>query len=186
MEITIKNFIIPIQDDLGNELKIWISHPHDSEMTQISRVLAYFNKECRNMPLDSVIMDYERLTEEALLDFNAEYRNNINKRLETFFSRAELSAVCDDGRDFASLSESEKSTFRGALLFISALWRYTYKEKLPGGTQKEVKELMESLSVFFTSQNATEWKDSLANASDAHEPVATEPTQASIKVSPML
>lgn len=198
MKITQNNFIIEMATDEGETMQVWICHPHDSEMSRISRVLAHFNKEMSNIGVSVAIADYERLIDESLMNYPPDFQSNLKKSLESFFSRAEASAVCSDGRKAAELgkaffSDSERAVFRGTLLFISALWRYTMigkgliYAKETGEMEKD--EAMKDIKRLFTSLTATDWLNSLQSAPAEQAAQETEQkveTAEMVKVSPML
>lgn len=145
------NFIVTIASDEGEELNIYVPQPNELELKLLAPILGKFYTALKEKKYDMAVMiyDWDLIVEEVLEGYNDEKKENLKKRLDTFFERS-LASMIISGK--SSLSENETSLFKGTLLFISALYRYSTKTLL-------IKELAE----FFTSSSSTEWLKSLGS-----------------------
>ena len=148
------NFIVTISSDEGDSLDIYVPQPNELELKLLAPLLGKFFTAVREKRYDTTVLlyDWEWSVEEALEGLNEEKKENLQKRLNTFFERS-IASMTINGKE--ALSEDETNLFKGTLLFISALYRYSTKALL----KKELEE-------FFTSLSASEWLKSLTNLDD--------------------
>lgn len=151
------NFIVTISSDEGDSLDIYVPQPNELELKLLAPILGKFFTAVREKRYDTMVLlyDWELTVEEALEGLNEEKKENLQKRLNTFFERS-IASMTINGQ--TELSETEMSLFKGTLLFISALYRYSTKTLL-------TKELGE----FFTSLSSTEWLKSLTSSTEVVE-----------------
>lgn len=157
------NFEVALVLDTGDEAKVFIPQPNDVELTRISRVLSYVFKEMDKSPLQILLIDWERLIDEALAGLPSELAENVRKQTLTFLDRCVSSGICDL-KDINTLSATEASLLKGSLLFISALYRYVYQR---------AKIESNEIKGFFTSLSATDWKKRSQKLSGDSQAAAT-------------
>lgn len=156
------NFIVTISSDVGDSLDIYVPQPNELELKLLAPILGKFFTAVREKRYDTMVLlyDWELIVEEALEGLTDEKKENLQKRLNTFFERS-IASMTINGQ--TGLSENEMSLFKGTLLFISALYRYSTKTLL-------TRELGE----FFTSLSSTEWLKSLTSSTEVSETKETK------------
>lgn len=174
VETTPVNFEVALVLDTGEEAKVFVPQPNDVELTRISRVLSYIFREMDKNPLQILLIDWERMIDEALSGLSKELADNVKKQTMTFLDRCVSSGICDL-KDINTLSDSETSLLKGSLLFISALYRYVYQR---------AKIESSGIKGFFTSLSATDWKKSLSKRSEESQAESTiAPADVSVTLS---
>lgn len=148
------NFVVSIPGEYGETLDIFVPQPNELELKILAPILGKFYTAVREKKYDIMVLlyDWEIIVEQVLEGENEEKRENLKNRLNTFFERSQASMTI---KGKSTLSEEETSLFKGTLLFISALYRYSTKTLL----KKELGE-------FFTSLSASEWLKHLTNLDD--------------------
>lgn len=156
------NFIVTIPSEAGDSLDIYVPQPNELELKFLAPILGKFFTYVREKRYDTMVLlyDWELAVEEVLEGLNEEKKENLQKRLNTFFERS-IASMTINGKE--ALSESEMTLFKGTLLFISALYRYSTKTLL-------TRELGE----FFTSLSSTEWLKSLTSSTEVSETKETK------------
>lgn len=158
LEITPTHLVVPFVRDNGEEVQVWTPQPHELELKQISRILSYLATQSKDGNLNCLIIDWERYVEEALDPVSANLQKQNKEALIKFLDRQLSGAQLSEG-DINELSSGEVNIFKGTLLFICALLRYTSRAE-----QKGV------LNPFTTSLNATEWKTHLSKLQKEAQP----------------
>lgn len=146
------NFIVPCMDENLDEVKAWVTQPNDAEMRKLARVLGPLFSLIREKKVDLVVFlrDWELFIDDICDSLtNPEL---AKKSVLAFLDRSLLTAefFSADGEQIAKPSDDTLTMFKGALLFTSALYRYSFKATL----ETEMKD-------FFTSLSATEFQNSL-------------------------
>lgn len=161
MEATNFNFIVPSILEDGVEVKCWVAQPIDSEIKGLAHILGPLFTHIREKNIDLVVFlrDWEIFVDDAVS--RLENGEGKKKALEAFFDRSLMTAKCfsEDGDELPPLNGLSLEYFKGALLFISALYRYTFKNLL-----------MKDMKDFFTSLNATEFQNTLRKPSAQSTP----------------
>lgn len=151
-EIKNFNFIVPIIADTGEQYKIFVPQPNEKELKGLAHILGFLFTKIRteNMDLTLFVKDWRIYAEEVC----ARLENGETKLLamDTYIERSLLGAEAwtPEGDKVETLTPTEKEFFEGALVFMSALYRYSplfLKEK--------------ELGEFFTSSTSSEFKNSL-------------------------
>lgn len=144
------NFTFDIISSNGNSYKVFLPQPNAQEIKMLAPILGRIFTELRSEKLDTIVMlkDWELIVENATADLNDEKASNILTTLNNFFDRSILSAtiVDESGIKVEHLDDDEQSYFKGTLLFISALYRYSLKASLKS-----------DLRDYFTSSTCSEW-----------------------------
>lgn len=160
------NFICPYVNSEGNENIAYVPQPVEAELKGIARILGSLFTMIKEGKLDMVVFlrDWEVYVDEICnsLD-NGEVKR---KALEAFLARSSLGAkffTIDGDAVPTPLSPEEEDSFKGALLFLSALFRYTPKVTLNS-----------ELKGFFTSLTLTEYQKSLRTPIDPYTVVGVE------------
>lgn len=156
LEITNVNFIVPSLLDDGSEVKGWVAQPIENEIKGLAQILGPLFTLIREKNVDLVVFlrDWEIFVDDVLAKL--ENGEGKKKALEAFFERSLVSAkfYSEGGDELPMLEGLSLEYFKGALLFISALYRYTFKNLL-----------MTDMRDFFTSLSATEFQSSLRKQS---------------------
>ena len=151
------NLIIPcffIQRDV----KVYFPEPLKDEILKISKVLSYFykcisqNKEAQ----EALVIDWERIKDEALSDLDTNLQNVVNNNLNNFFIRCIDGMSIIDNDILIDYGNKEIKTYlndvdfvnrlKGTTLFILALLRYVI------GQNKDI-----IIKSYTTSYNITEY-----------------------------
>lgn len=154
------NFICPYITTEGNENIAYVPQPMEAELKGIARILGSLFVMIKEGKLDMVVFlkDWEVYVDEICnsLD-NGEVKR---KALDAFLARSLLGAkfFTSEGDSISDpLNPEEEDSFKGALLFLSALFRYTPKQTLNS-----------ELQGFFTSLTLTEYQKSLRKPTDPY------------------
>lgn len=154
MEITKFNFIISIVSDEGNPLTIYVPQPPEMELKSLAPLLGRIFTALQKEEVSPVVLikDWELILEEL-----AEKNDTIKTQVASFFERSLLgvSVFTEAGKKIEKLSEDETNIFKGSLLFISALYRYSIRAVLGSAEMAE----------YFTSLTAMEFQNSLKTSS---------------------
>lgn len=161
IEINNFNFIIPVIADNGKELKVYVPQPIEKELRGLAHILGHLFTKIRaeNVDLLMFVKDWKIFAEEKCA--NLENGENSLKALNSFLERSLLGSTIfnEDGTEKEILSAAEKEFFEGALVFISALYRYS---------PHYIKML--ELGDFFTSLTPMEFKNSLQKSQGQFSP----------------
>lgn len=156
LEITNVNFVVPSLLDDGSEVKVWVAQPIESEIKGLAQILGPLFTLVREKNVDLVVFlrDWEIFVDDILSKL--ENGEGKKKALEAFFDRSLMTAkvYSSSGDELPALEGLSLDYFKGALLFISALYRYTFKNLL-----------MTDMRDFFTSLSAMEFRNSLLKQS---------------------
>lgn len=154
MQITKFNFIVSVVGDDGDMLRVFVPQPPEMEIKALAPLLGKIFSALQTEGANPLVLmkDWE-----LMLDEVAEKNAAIRSVANSFFERCLLgmSVYTEGGKKVEKLSESETEIFRGTLLFVSALYRYS-TSAIRGG--QEMRE-------FFTSLTATEFQSSLKKLS---------------------
>lgn len=152
MTINNYNFIIPLINDNGEDIRIYINQPLENEMRRIASVLAHIFTLIKDNKLDLIIFlkDWDVILEEycETIDKGQDKLKAVN----TFIDRCILTAryFTSEGEVIEKLSNDELFMVKGALVFLSALYRYSFK--MLKNTE---------MTDFFTSLNVTDFQNTL-------------------------
>lgn len=170
MKIDKHNFIIPLSGSSGKEITCYVPQPNEIEMNKLFRLLGTIFSILRkgNQDILVVLKDWRLLLEESLDEMPDDKRTPLLKALDVFFERSLASASIfdEDGLD-VTLDEDETEIFKGTLLFLSALYRYS-----PNQVKSE-------MGGYFTSLNASEFRSSQKRSSSQ---LVEEKKQAKVKI----
>lgn len=160
------NFICPYINSSGSENIAYVPQPIENELKSIARILGSLFVMIKEGKLDMVVFlkDWEVYVDEICnsLD-NGEVKR---KALDAFLARSLLGAkfFTPEGDVISDpLSQEEEDSFKGALLFLSALFRYTPKQTLNS-----------ELQGFFTSLTFMEYQKSLQTPTDPYTVAGVE------------
>lgn len=166
------NFIIPLSGSNDKEITCYVPQPNEIEMNRLFRLLGTIFSVIRkgNQDILVVLKDWRLILEDSLGDTSEEKRDALLGALDVFFERSLASATIfdEDGLD-VTLDEEETEIFKGTLLFLSALYRYS--------PNQVVKNEMKG---YYTSLNASEFKSSQKKSSS--QPAAEEKKEAKVKI----
>lgn len=157
------NFICPFVNDQGSENIAYVPQPIEAELKGIARILGSLFTMIKEGSLDMIVFlkDWDVYIDEICGSLeNGEVKR---KALDAFLERSLLGAkffTLDGDVIQGPLTAGEIDSFKGALLFLSALFRYTPKVTLNS-----------ELKGFFTSLTPTEYQKSLQTPIDP----STEP-----------
>lgn len=170
MKIDKYNFIIPLSGSNNKEITCYVPQPNEIEMHRLFHLLGTIFSILRkgNQDILVILKDWRLILEDSLEDMPDEKRASLLKALDVFFERSLASATIfdEDGLD-VKLDEDETEIFKGTLLFLSALYRYS-----PNPVKSE-------MGGYFTSLSASEFKSSQKRSSS--QPVE-EKEQAKVKI----
>lgn len=159
------NFVIPLENSVGEEFKVFIPHIPKSNVDSIAEVLGeLFSRLQKGLNPDVFIEDNQLIINsiiENLCKDNEEDKLRLQSLINSFIERSLLTAevLFPDGEfiSYPSISKDKIdwdgscfNTLRGYLLFIQALWRYT-----------PVKTKTTFLGPFIVYQSLSEWQSSL-------------------------
>ena len=151
------NLIIPCFY-INRDVKVYLPEPLKDEILKISKVLSYFykcisqNKEAQ----EALVIDWERIKDEALSDLDTNLQNVVNNNLNNFFIRCIDGLSIIDNDVLIDYGNKEIKTYlndvdfvnrlKGTMLFILALLRYVI------GQNKDI-----IIKSYTTSYNITEY-----------------------------
>lgn len=151
------NLIIPCFY-INRDVKVYLPEPLKDEILKISKVLSYFykcisqNKEAQ----EALVIDWERIKDEALSDLDTNLQNVVNNNLNNFFIRCIDGMSIIDNDILIDYGNKEIKTYlndvdfvnrlKGTTLFILALLRYVI------GQNKDI-----IIKSYTTSYNITEY-----------------------------
>ena len=151
------NLIIPCFY-INRDVKVYLPEPLKDEVLKISKVLSYFykcisqNKEAQ----EALVIDWERIKDEALSDLDTNLQNVVNTNLNNFFIRCIDGLSIIDNDVLIDYGNKEIKTYlndvdfvnrlKGTTLFILALLRYVI------GQNKDI-----IIKSYTTSYNITEY-----------------------------
>lgn len=151
------NLIIPCFY-INRDVKVYLPEPLKDEVLKISKVLSYFykcisqNKEAQ----EALVIDWERIKDEALVDLDTNLQNVVNTNLNNFFIRCIDGLSIIDNDVLIDYGNKEIKTYlndvdfvnrlKGTILFILALLRYVI------GQNKDI-----IIKSYTTSYNITEY-----------------------------
>lgn len=147
-KMDMKNFILPFQNDNGDECIAYIPQPTPEELRQIAGILGFLLPKVQGSELDFIVFvqDWELMLEKYYKKQarDGEDINNIKADLMRFLDRKIEVGNCFDmkGNILQELSADERNFISGELLFFCCLYRYA---KI-AFKQKEMKDLTTSLT----------------------------------------
>lgn len=161
MQADLCNFTFQILSSKGEMLNVFLPQPNSLEVKRLAPILGRVFTELRSQTLDTIVLlqDWELLVDEVVEKLNQEKSDNIKKALDTFFDRSLASATIIDsnGLKIQTLNEDETSLFKGTLLFILSLYRYSLKASLKS-----------DLRDFFTELTCLEWQKQLTSGKEVN------------------
>lgn len=147
-KMDMKNFILPFQNDNGDECVAYIPQPTQEELRQIAGILGFLLPRIQGNELEFIVFvqDWEIMLEKYYKKQakEGEEINNIKASLMKFLDRKIEIGNCFDlkGNILQELSDDERNFISGELLFFCCLYRYAKV----AFKQKEMRDLTTSLT----------------------------------------
>lgn len=147
-KMDMKNFILPFQNDNGDECVAYIPQPTPEELRQIAGILGFLLPRIQGNELEFIVFvqDWEIMLEKYYKKQakEGEEINNIKASLMKFLDRKIEIGNCFDtkGNILQELSDDERNFISGELLFFCCLYRYAKV----AFKQKEMRDLTTSLT----------------------------------------
>lgn len=147
-KMDMKNFILPFQNDNGDECIAYIPQPTPEELRQIAGILGFLFKRIQGSELDFLVFvqDWEIMLKSYYKEQekNGDDINNLKADLMRFLDNKINVGNCFDmkGNTLQNLSDDEKNNISGELLFFCCLYRYVRQ----AFKQKEMRDLTTSLT----------------------------------------
>lgn len=155
------NFTFQIPSSSGESYNVFLPQPNATEIKRLAPILGRIFSAMRSEKADIAVMikDWEFIVEGALSDLTSEKAENVEATLNTFLERSLASAhiVTNEGIKVEKLDDDETLYFKGILLFISSLYRYSLKVNLKS-----------DLRDYFTQLTYLEWLKQFANGKEAN------------------
>lgn len=159
-EADLFNFTFQIPSSSGETLNVFLPQPNAVEIKRLAPILGRIFSAMRTEKADIVVMlkDWEFVVENALSDLTSEKAENVEATLNTFLDRSLASAhiITLEGAKVEKLDDDETLYFKGILLFISSLYRYSLKENLKS-----------DLRDYFTPLSYSDWHKQFVSGKEA-------------------
>ncbi|HEC1823332.1 TPA: hypothetical protein R1765_001956 [Campylobacter coli] len=181
------NFVIPLENQIGEEFKVFIPFIPKSNVDSIAEVLGeLFNKLQKGLNVDVFIEDNQLIINDIIekLCKNEDENKSVklNNLINSFVERSLLTAevMFPDGsfvsypsitKDNTQWDGSCLNTLRGFLLFTQALWRYT-----------QVKTKTTFLGPFIVYQSLSEWRSSFKKSCQEQKDLDTKKQKKTIHI----